>query len=73
MPNKYLREEEALIGFGSIVLKYLRFERLLSELWDEIKNNESIVDFERFILVLDMLYILGLVEFKENKIRRVAV
>ncbi len=72
LPNKYLREDEALIGFGSIILKHLKIKRQLSELWEEVKTNESFANFERFILVLDMLYMLGLIEFKSNKIQRVS-
>jgi hypothetical protein len=72
MPNKYLREDEALIGFGSVVLKHLNIERSLSDLWVNVKNFESIGNFERFILVLDMLFLLGLIEFEKNKIKRVA-
>lgn len=71
MPNKYLREDEALIGFGTVVLKHLSFEQSLSGLWEDVKNFESVGNFERFILVLDMLYLLGLIEFRKNKITRV--
>tara|TARA_R110001599_G_scaffold67867_4_gene191402 strand:+ start:30315 stop:30542 length:228 start_codon:yes stop_codon:yes gene_type:complete len=72
MPNKYLREDEALIGFGSVVLMHISIERSLSDLWEDVKNFESIGNFERFILVLDMLFLLGLIEFEKNKIKRVA-
>ena len=70
LPNKYVREDEALIGFGSVMLKRLTAEQTLSNLWEEVKGCESFGNFERFILVLDMLYMLGLVEFKNNKIQR---
>jgi|CXWL01.1.fsa_nt_gi hypothetical protein len=73
LPNKYLREDEALIGFGLIVLKHLQVERSLSDLWEEVKNIESSGNYERFILVLDMLYLLGLIEYKKKMIKRVVV
>ncbi len=73
MPNKYLREDEALIGFGPVVLKHLSVERSMSGLWEDVKSCESIGNFERFILVLDMLFLLNLIEFKKNKIKRVAL
>ena len=71
LPNKYLREDEALIGFGSVILKHLQVEQSLSDLWEDVKYVESIGNFERFILVLDILYILGLIDFKKNIIKRV--
>lgn len=71
MPNKYLREDEALIGFGSVVLGHLKTGRYLSDLWEDVKSFESVGNFERFILALDMLFLLGLIEFENNKIRKV--
>ncbi|EHQ36719.1 ABC-three component system middle component 6 [Methanoplanus limicola] len=71
LPNKYIKEDEALIGVGAILLKYLSCEKNLSELWDSVRNSSQIGSFERFILSLDLLYSLGLIEFKNNKLVRV--
>jgi hypothetical protein len=73
MPNKYLREDEALLGLGAVVLKYLGTDRSMSDLWEDVKIIESVGNFERFVLVLDMLFLLGLIEFKEQKLKRVAI
>lgn len=72
LPNKYLREHEALIGVGSLLLKYLSVEKTLSGLWDEVKSAPNIGNFERFVLGLDLLFLLGLVETRSDKIVRVA-
>ena len=71
LPNKYLREDEALLGLGGKILALLNQEMPLSELWEETKNKENIGSFERFILALDLLYLLGLVVFDENRIKRI--
>tara|TARA_R110002167_G_scaffold100070_5_gene261534 strand:- start:1112 stop:1339 length:228 start_codon:yes stop_codon:yes gene_type:complete len=71
LPNKYLREDEALIGVGGKILMLLQQDMLLSELWEETKEKENIGNFERFVLALDLLYLLGLIIFEENKIKRV--
>jgi hypothetical protein len=71
LPNKYLREDEALLGVGGKILLLLQQDMLLSELWEETKNKENIGNFERFVLALDLLYLLGLIIFEENKIKRV--
>ncbi|GJL52081.1 MAG: hypothetical protein NPIRA01_33080 [Nitrospirales bacterium] len=68
LPNKYLREHEALIGVGSILLKNLSGEKTLSDLWEGVKLLSDVGTFERFVLGLDFLFILGLVEIKNNKI-----
>ena len=71
LPNKYLREDEALIGLGGKILLSLKQDMPISDLWEEIKTKENIGSFERFVLALDMLYLLGLIIFDDNKIRRI--
>jgi hypothetical protein len=66
MPNKYLTEEETLLGAGAILIENLSIKKSLSKLWDEIKDNDSVYNFERFVLTLDMLFILGVVDLDEN-------
>ncbi len=73
LPNKYLREDETLFGFGLIILKHLQGDRSLSDLWDDVKKFEGIGNYEYFILTLDMLYFLGLIEYKNNIIKRIVL
>ncbi len=72
LPNKYLREHEVLIGVGSVLLKHLSIEKTLSRLWDEVKSASNIGNFERFVLGLDLLFLLGIIETKNDKIVRVS-
>lgn len=71
MPNKFLSEYDALIGVGSVLLDKLTVGTTLSTLWDETKDISNIGNFERFILGLDLLFILGLIEVKIDKIIKV--
>lgn len=73
LPNKYLRENDALIGVGSILLEKLSMEKTLSGLWEEVKDASNVGNFERFILGLDLLFILGLVEIQSDKITKVVL
>lgn len=73
MPNKYMRENETLIGVGSILLKHLSVERTLSDLWDSVKEISCVGNFERFVLGLDLLFVLGLVEINNDKLVKVAL
>ena len=70
MPTKYLRTEETIIGVGAILLQHIKQSKNLSELWDEVKKNNTIFTFDRFILGLDFLFILGIIYFKDNEIIR---
>lgn len=72
MPSKYVKEHESLLALGAVVLKEIKDDGTnLSLIWDKLKNNEDIFNFNRFILTLDMLFILGLIEIRNNKIIKV--
>ena len=68
LPNKYLMENDALIGVGSVLLGKLSTPKTLSNFWEEVKDISNVGNFERFVLGLDLLFILGLIEIKNNKI-----
>jgi hypothetical protein len=71
MPSKYIREDEALIGVGATLLQHIDKKINLSSLWDNVKHIESIGTFERFILTLDLLFLLGLIDVRKNEIVRI--
>lgn len=71
MPSKYLREDEALIGVGAALLHLIENNHNLSALWESAKQIDAIGNFERFILALDLLYLLGLVDLHNNEVVRV--
>jgi len=71
MPTKYQREDEVLIGLGASLMRNIPSEISLSELWENSKNMYNVGTYERFILALDMLFIMGLINFEDNKIVRI--
>ena len=70
MPNKYLTERDALIGVGSILLGKLSVPKKLSNLWEAVKDVPSIGVFDRLAYGLELLFVLGLIELKDDKIER---
>lgn len=73
LPNKHIREEEALIGVGAILLKKISSSVLLSELWEQVKEISNIGNYERFILGLDLLFLLGLIKIEDNHIKKITL
>lgn len=71
LPTKYIREDETLLAVGAILLKKLSTQKSLSALWESSREISNIGSYERFILALDMLYILGLINIENNKIMRI--
>lgn len=71
LPTKHITAHEALIGAGALILETASKPVVLSRLWEDVKTNSSIQTYERFILTLDMLYIIGAIEIKGIMIKRV--
>jgi hypothetical protein len=69
LPDKNLLLSHSLLGMGSVILMELTTPQTVSSLWEKARS-KGIVPFEKFILTLDLLYMIGLVEFEEGIIRR---
>ncbi len=71
LPTKHIPTNQALIGAGAVILQELRTPKSVSALWEVVREVSSIENYERFVLTLDMLYIIGVVELDNLLIRRV--
>ena len=70
LPTKHISTNQALIGAGAIILQELRNPSSVSTLWEVVRDVSSVGNYERFVLTLDMLHIIGAVELDNNMIRR---
>lgn len=71
LPNKFIEEKDSLLYVGALLLDKLDVPSSVSELWNQVNDNKSVNNYERFIITLDMLYVLNLIELKNDKIRRI--
>lgn len=71
LPTKHIPAEQTLLGVGSLLLQYLNQPKNISYLWDEVKKLPPIGTYERFVLGLDMLYILGLIKLNDGKAEKI--
>lgn len=73
LPSKHLNEERALITVGADVLRLLSKPVTISRLWTDFKRNkerQTPASYDWFILGLDVLYAMGLVEFDRGRVRK---
>jgi hypothetical protein len=76
LPTKHIRPDRALLTVGGDMLGCLREPMTVSRLWDEIRlrrggeNQPSPINYDWFVLALDLLYMMGAVEFDRGLIRR---
>jgi len=71
IPTKHTKLANSILGIGSEILKKTNDEQTVSSLWENLRDSSEINSFEQFILGLDFLFILGVVEFKDGLLVRV--
>jgi len=76
LPTKRIRYDHCLIAVGLDVLGLIGEGTTISGLWKglhdlwEKRNAEFRIAFRWFILAIDLLYILGVIEFDKGLIRK---
>ncbi len=76
LPTKRLGVERAMLTVGAEILGLLTEPKTVSRLWNELSRMMSehsstrIINYDWFILTLDLLYMLGSIEMDHGRIRR---
>lgn len=70
LPSKHISQDQALIGVGAILLKEINQPQTVTSLWETVREEDAIGTFERFVLALDMLHIVGAVSLENGLIVR---
>lgn len=73
LPSKHIKLSNSFINVGAILLKNLENGCTVTLLWDKTRCLPEIKSFEKFTLGLDLLFMLGLIEYGEGLITRSAV
>ena len=79
LPTKHIRPERALLTVGADLLRFLREPMTVSRLWDDFRTSRgdrngraAPIGYDWFVLALDLLFLVGAVEFERGLIRKVA-
>jgi hypothetical protein len=70
LPDKNLLLAHSLLGMGAELLTKLKSPQTISSLWDKVRKSDKINSYEKYILTLDLLYLLDLVEFQDGLLRK---
>lgn len=78
LPTKHLGLNKSLLGVGADVLRILDQPMSVSRLWDELKQSRAgleshRISFDWFILTLDLLFVVGAVEYQRGRVTRGSV
>lgn len=65
LPSKHLLSQDSLVGIGGLIMYNVgNSGTTVSRLWEQVRNRREIGTYERFILALDTLFLLGFLEFE---------
>jgi hypothetical protein len=67
LPTKHLLSQDSLIGVGGLVMARVSQRGItVSSLWDKVRDKKEIGTYERFILALDTLFLLGYLALEDG-------
>ena len=78
LPTKHLSEERSLVVIGAQMLDLLQQPATVSRLWDELSRQGARrasgvrLSYDWFVLVLDLLMLMGAIDLDNGQIRRTA-
>ncbi len=70
LPTKHVPVNETLLGIGALLLLKLKRPKTVSALWTQAQKQAEVATFTRFILALDLLYMLGAIEMRDGLVMR---
>lgn len=71
LPNKHLLSQDSLIGVGGLLLTRIRPSgTTVSRLWEGVRNRREVGTYDRFILALDTLYLLGYLDMEDGMLTK---
>lgn len=72
LPTKRMPSDRCLLGVGARILRQLRRPETVSRLWETLmRDGNEAVPYDWFILSLDLLFVVGAVEFIEGRVQKV--
>jgi hypothetical protein len=70
LPTENDSQETSLLGLGGALLALLDEPRTVTGLWERARRNPSFGAFARFVLALDLLFLLEAIDLEAGLIRR---
>ena len=68
LPTKHIDLRNSLLNVGAILIRKLNEPKTINELWSDVRDLGEIKSFEFFILGLDFLYLLKIIDIREGLI-----
>jgi hypothetical protein len=69
LPDKNIFLSQSLLGLGAALLEKLKSPQTVSSLWEKARKYGEINSYEKYILTLDLLYLLGIIDLKDGLLK----
>ncbi len=70
LPTKHISINNCFLGLGGVILVHLNEPKTVTALWNEVSKKPEFATFERFILTLDLLYMIGAIQLEEGLLHK---
>lgn len=70
LPSKGVRLSDSLLNTGAVLLRTIKSGQTVTEIWDAARPRPEVRTFERFVMGMDLLFILGAVRLEDGLIVR---
>jgi len=70
MPTKHVTERNSILGAAGVVLSTIPGPVTINELWRRTSCIQEVGTFDRLVLALDFLFMIGVIEFQSGLIGR---
>jgi hypothetical protein len=70
LPTKHIPLRMSCLAVAAMLLETLKYPQSVSELWYRTREAPEVATYDRYVLALDLLYSLGLVEYREGLLKR---
>lgn len=78
LPTKHIRPDRSLLAVGGDLLVSLSEPMTVSRLWDDVRSRRghtgepAPINYDWFVLTLDLLFMIGAIELDRGLLRRIA-
>jgi hypothetical protein len=66
LPSKHIPTKQTLLGVGAVLLQNMSEPRTVSALWEIVRGNAVVGTFDRYVLAMDLLHVLGVVQIHSD-------
>lgn len=70
LPTKHISAQHSILGAGAAILRHLDSPQTLTAIWERVRGLPEIGVYWRFILALDFLFAIGVVDQADGLIVR---